>query len=50
MSDFNLLIFGIVVFGLMLIGVVLTILEFRQLSREHPPAADQQPVNRGSDQ
>ena len=49
MSDFSLLIFGIVVFGLMLTGVVMTILEFRQLSRENPPEVDQRPDNGGSD-
>lgn len=49
MSDLSLLIFGIVVFGLMLTGVVMTILEFRQLSRENPPGVDQGPDNGGSD-
>jgi len=33
MSDLNLLTVGIFVFGLMFIGMVLTIAEFRQLSK-----------------
>ena len=49
MSDFNLLLFGIVVFGLMLAGVVMTIVEFRQLSRENPPETNQSPGDRSSD-
>jgi len=49
MSDLNLLLFGIVVFGLMLTGVVMTVLEFRQLSKENPPRVDQKPSNRDSD-
>ncbi len=48
MSDFSLLIFGIVVFGLMLTGVVMTVLEFRQLSKEHPPEVEQKSGSRDS--
>jgi len=33
MNDMSLLLIGAIVFGLMSIGMVLTILEFRQLSR-----------------
>ena len=34
MSDVGLLVFGVVVFGLMLCGMVMTIAEFRRLSKE----------------
>jgi len=34
MTDMNILFFGIVVFGLMSVGLVLTVLEFRQISED----------------
>jgi len=40
MSDMNLLLFGIVVFGLMLAGVVMTVVEFRQLSSDKASGLD----------
>ena len=32
MTDLNILVIGVIVFGLMFVGLVLTVLEFRQLS------------------
>ncbi len=39
MNDMNLLLVGIFVFGLMLIGMVLTVIEFRQLSNDNSSEA-----------
>ena len=35
MTDMNILVVGIVVFGLMSVGLVLTVLEFRQISEDN---------------
>ena len=40
MNDMNLMFIGIVVFGLMLTGVVMTVLEFRQLSEKDRAQTD----------
>ena len=40
MTDLSILVCGIAVFGLMLIGVVLTVLEFRQLSETDAAESD----------
>ena len=34
MSNMTLLLFGVVVFGLMIVGMVLTLLEFRKISKD----------------
>jgi hypothetical protein len=43
MSDMNLLLFGIVVFGLMLTGAVLTVMEFRALSKDDKSGSEPKP-------
>ncbi len=40
MTDMNILATGIVVFGLMLVGVILTVLEFRQISADSAAESD----------
>lgn len=35
MTDMNILVVGIVVFGLMSVGLVMTVLEFRQISEDN---------------
>ena len=43
MNDMTILIVGIVVFGLMLTAVVMTVLEFQQLSDQEDARADSKP-------
>ena len=40
MTDMNILVIGIIVFGLMFVGLVLTVLEFRQLSDDNIAECD----------
>jgi hypothetical protein len=40
MTDMNILIIGVIVFGLMFVGLVLTVLEFRQLSDDNIAECD----------
>ena len=40
MTDMNILATGVVVFGLMLVGVILTVLEFRQISTDSAAGSD----------
>ena len=48
MSDMNLLLFGIVVFGLMLVGMLLTVAEFRSISKKDTSGLDTQSDSDGS--
>jgi len=50
MTDMNILLFGIVVFGLMLVGVVLTVLEFRQISSDNKTRDEAKTLRPESDQ
>jgi len=48
MSDMNLLLFGIVVFGLMVVGMVLTVAEFRSISKDDTSGLDTKSDNDSS--
>ena len=37
MTDMNILMAGAVVFGLMVVGAILTVLEFKQISKDNKP-------------
>jgi hypothetical protein len=50
MTDMNILLFGIVVFGLMLVGVLLTVLEFRQISADNTTRGEAKTLRPESDQ
>lgn len=40
MTDTTILLAGAVVFGLMIVGAILTVLEFRQISKDNEPEGD----------
>lgn len=40
MTDMNILMAGAVVFGLMVVGAILTVLEFKQISKDNKPEGD----------
>jgi hypothetical protein len=49
MTDMNILVTGIVVFGLMFVGLILTVLEFQQISKADESRSDSNPSRPGSE-
>ena len=49
MTDMNILVIGIIVFGLMFVGLVLTVLEFRQMSEDNIAECDSETSTPRSD-
>ena len=49
MTDMNILVVGIVVFGLMFVGLILTVIEFRQISNDNKARGESKTPRHGSE-
>lgn len=49
MTDMNILYIGIIVFGLMFVGLILTVLEFKQISNAQEERSESNTTRSGSE-